>query len=392
MHGSTEGKKVTRVDVAVVGAGPVGLALAAELRRLGVASVVVDKAVAGANTSRACVIHARTLEVLQEMGATRKLLEEGVKVPIFRIRDRDRSLVTIDFAEIDSAYPFTLMNPQDRTEAVLLEILEALGGTVDRPTEFLELEDVGAGVEVTVASNGEKKSISARWLVGCDGMHSSVREQAGIAFEGAVYEQGFVLADVQMTWPLSREEVSLFYSPRGLVVVAPLPGDRFRIVATDDDAPADPSLEYIQSLLEERGPTDSHCEVHDMAWSSRFRIHHRVSTAPRKGHVLLCGDSAHVHSPAGGQGMNTGIQDAISLADVLARTLRTGDEAPLDRWARERHEVARRVVETTDRMTRLATVKAPWAQSLRNAAVSFAGHLPPVRDAVARRLSEIDLR
>ncbi len=392
MLDSRIGEKATQVDVAVVGAGPVGLALATELRRLGVASMVIDKAVAGANTSRACVIHARTLEVLEGMGATKKLLAEGVKVPIFRIRDRDRPLLTIDFAEIDSAYPFTLMNPQDRTEAVLLETLEALGGTVDRPTEFLKLEDVGSGVEVTVVSSGKTRSVRAHWLVGCDGMHSRVREQAGIPFEGAVYEQGFVLADIQMTWPLSREEVSLFYSPQGLVVVAPLPGDRFRIVATDDEAPANPSSEYIQALLKERGPTNSHCEVHDLAWSSRFRIHHRVSSAPRKGHVLLCGDSAHVHSPAGGQGMNTGIQDATSLAEALAHTLRTGDEAPLDRWARERHEVARRVVETTDRMTRLATVKAPWAQSLRNAAVSFAGHLPPVRDAIARSLSEIALR
>src|SRR6185295_14030842 len=135
-----------------------------------------------------------------------------------------------------------------------------------------------------------------------------------------------------------------------------------------------------------RGPSVDAARVHDVAWSSRFRIHHRIASTPRRGRALLCGDAAHVHSPAGGQGMNTGIQDAMSLAPLLAEVLRGGDAAVLDRWAAERHRIAADVVSMTDRMTRMATLTSPLAQSLRNAAVALLGHVPPVRAAAARRL------
>src|SRR5262249_33840494 len=159
----------------------------------------------------------------------------------------------------------------------------------------------------------------------------------GIGFAGEAYELSFVLADVRMQWPLSRDEVTLFYSPKGLVVVAPLPDDHFRIVATMDEAPETPSAEFMQAILDARGPETDPGRIREVAWSSRFRIHHRVAETPRKGRILLCGDAAHVHSPAGGQGMNTGIQDSVSLAAALARTLQDGDEARLDEWAEARH-------------------------------------------------------
>src|SRR5262249_36314295 len=215
-------------------------------------------------------------------------------------------------------------------------------------------------------------------------MHSRVREQSGIAFSGGEYEASFVLADVRMDWPLSRDEVTLFYSPKGLVVVAPLPNEHFRIVATVDEAPEVPSLDFMQAVLDARGPATNPGRIYDVAWSSRFHIHHRVAQNPRKGRILLCGDAAHVHSPAGGQGMNTGIQDSVSLAEALVGTLQDGDEKRLDAWATRRHEVANDVVTLTDRMTRVATMKSPTGQALRNMAVSFVGHLPPVRAAVAR--------
>src|SRR5215471_13989495 len=138
----------------------------------------------------------------------------------------------------------------------------------------------------------------------------------------------------------------------------------------------------MQSILDARGPTTSPGRLHDVAWSSRFHIHHRVAQTPRKGRVLLCGDAAHVHSPAGGQGMNTGIQDSVSLAQALASTLRDGDDGRLDAWARERHKVAAHVVALTDRITRIATMKSGPGQTLRNLAIGAAGHLPPVRAAL----------
>lgn len=312
-----------------------------------------------------------------------------MRVPLFRIRDRDRTLITIDFATIPSTYRFTLMCPQDRTEQVLLTRLEQFGGHVVRPSEMVRFEEAKAHVDVDLAGERGVQTVRTRWLVGCDGMHSRVREQSEIAFDGAAYEQSFVLADVHMDWPLGRDEVSLFFSPDGLVVVAALPEERFRIVATVDDAPETPAAEFMQDLLDRRGPAQRTGRIRDLVWSSRFRIHHRVAASPRKGRILLAGDAAHVHSPAGGQGMNTGIQDAISLAGALVDTLKHGDDARLDAWAAERHRVATEVVALTHRVTRLATMKSKSAQALRNTALHLAGHLPPVRKALAKNLAEL---
>jgi 2-polyprenyl-6-methoxyphenol hydroxylase-like FAD-dependent oxidoreductase len=337
-------------------------------------------------------VHARTLEVLEPSGVTRDLLAQGVKVPVFRIRDRDRALITIDFSEIESPYPFTLMIPQNKVEQCLLNHVENLGGGITRPAELVGYKASATHVEAQVRSNSTIETITAKWLIGCDGMHSPVREQAGIEFAGAAYEQSFVLADVLMTWPLERNEVTLFYSPAGLMVVAPLPDDHYRIVATMDDAPERPPAAFMQSVLDARGPVVNRGRISEVVWSSRFRIHHRVAQSPRKGRILLCGDAAHVHSPAGGQGMNTGIQDSVSLAQALTSTLKNGDDRRLDAWASDRHKVAIDVVALTDRITRVATMKSGTGQTLRNMAVAFAGHLPPVRAAIARTLAELDAR
>jgi 2-polyprenyl-6-methoxyphenol hydroxylase-like FAD-dependent oxidoreductase len=379
----------SKTDVLIAGAGPSGLALAAELRRRGIAAVTVDKIAEGANTSRAAVVHARTLEVLEPLGVVPQMLDQGLKVPIFRIKDRDRTLITIDFHQIPSAFAFTLMCPQNRTEAILLARLRALGGDVIRPAEVINVGLGAGGARVDIDAGGSTQTIAARWVIGCDGMHSRVREAAGIAFKGAAYEQGFVLADVHMDWPLVREEVSLFFSPDGLVVVAPLPEDRYRIVATVEDAPDRPSVPYVQALLDARGPKATPASIRDSVWSARFKVHHRVADSPRKGCVLLCGDAAHVHSPAGGQGMNTGIQDAVSLADALADVLGGADEARLDAWAAERHKIAEGVVTLTDRMTRMATLRSPAGRALRNAAIGFAGHIPSLGRTLARNIAEL---
>ena len=250
------------------------------------------------------------------------------------------------------------MCPQDRTERILLTHLERLSGSVLRPSELGGLEEAADHVDVQLEGERGAQSVRARWLVGGDGMHSRVRVTVGVAFRGAAYEESFVLADVHMDWPLSREEVSLFLSPEGLVVVAPLPEQRYRIVAIFDDAPEAPSAAFMQDLLNRRGPTWNAGRIHDVAWSSRFRIHHRVAENPRKGQICQSATLRMFHSPAHGPGVNTGIQDGISLAQVLADTLRDGNEERVDAWAEERHKVATEVVALTHRLTRLATMKS----------------------------------
>jgi len=383
-----------RTDVVIAGAGPTGLALAATLAKSSVDFVLLDRLSEGANTSRAAVVHSRTLEVLEALEVSDRLRAEGIVVPRFTIRDRDRALLTIRFDRLPTRYPYTLMIPQNRTEAILLDRLRELGGQVHRPFAVADLRQDGAGADVTVTrEDGPPQSIRARYVVGADGMHSTVRDRSGIGFVGGSYGEAFVLADVRMTWSLGRDEVMLFFSPEGVMLVAPLPGGRHRIVATVDEAPENPSLGDVQRLLDTRGPAAVAARVEEMIWSSRFHVHHRVAASFRAGRVLLAGDAAHVHSPAGGQGMNTGIQDGVALGEALAAVVagRAG-ESILDAYDRTRRLVAKQVVELADRLTRLATVKGRASQSLRNAALRALDHVPPFRKRMAMQLSELHVR
>jgi 2-polyprenyl-6-methoxyphenol hydroxylase-like FAD-dependent oxidoreductase len=195
-----------------------------------------------------------------------------------------------------------------------------------------------------------------------------------------------------MDWPLTPEEVTLFYSPAGLVVVAPIPHQRFRIMATVKQSPRVPTLEDVQALISARGPENSPARVLDVVWSSRFHIHHRVARSFRNARLLIAGDAAHVHGAAGGLGMNRGIQDAVSLGAALASVMQDGAEDALDAWAGRRRHVAKKVVLLTDRMTRAAMLENRAAQIMRNAAVQFIGHIPAARRAIAMTLSELNER
>jgi 2-polyprenyl-6-methoxyphenol hydroxylase-like FAD-dependent oxidoreductase len=377
----------TSTDVLIVGAGPVGLTLAASLAAEGVSAVLADKQPAGANTSRACVVHSRTLEVLRELEVSEELVKRGLIVPRFTVRDRDRVLMTIDFDDLPTDYPYTLMIPQDITERVLLERLQAVGGCTHRPYELTGLEQDGDGVTGTMATG---ETIRATYVVGADGMHSTVREHTGISFTGDTYAQSFVLADVHMDWHLPETEVMLYYSPAGLVVVSALPGGRHRIVATVDEAPEQPGGEFVQALLDARGPERQPARIRDVVWSSRFRVHHRLADHYRAGRLFLAGDAAHVHSPAGGQGMNTGIQDAAALAGRLTAVLRDGaPDTVLDDYEAARRPVAAGVVALTNRITRIATIDSVPLRKARNALLQALDWVPAVHHTLAMRLSEL---
>jgi 2-polyprenyl-6-methoxyphenol hydroxylase-like FAD-dependent oxidoreductase len=382
----TEEITVNDTDVLIVGAGPTGLTLAASLLLKGTNVTLVDRQPEGANTSRAAGVNARTLEVLEGIDVTRRLVKEGIEAPRFAIRDGAKALLSIDFSGLATAYPFTLLVPQSTTERLLLDRVRELGGDVARPKVLATITQDAAGVTATF-DDGDV--VRARYVVGADGMHSTVREQAGIGFSGGAYEHSFVLADARLIGDAPTDEVRLFWASEGLTVVAPLPNGDFRIVAPVDDAPEVPSVAFVQQILDTRGPGG--ITVTDITWGSRFRIHHRVADTYRAGRILLAGDAAHVHSPAGGQGMNLGIQDAVALADALAAVLAGGPDSLLDEYSATRRPIAQQVVALTDRLTKLATLPRAL-RPVRNVALAIIGRIPPITRALASRLSGLVYR
>jgi 2-polyprenyl-6-methoxyphenol hydroxylase-like FAD-dependent oxidoreductase len=376
-------------DVLVVGAGPVGLAVAASLAGHGHDVTVVDGQARGANTSRAAVVHARTLEMLERIGVSKRLAALGIHAQKFSIRDGDRELVPVRFDRLSTEYPYTLMVPQNITEQVLLDRLEELGGTVHRPYVATGLSQTADGAEITL-DGGDL--IRARYVVAADGMNSTIRELAGLGSTGnGVLLLSFALADVRVESGLPTDQVLLFFSKSGMLVVAPLPDGSFRLVAEVDDAPERPDVAYAQRLLDTRGPRRTTVRVTEVIWGSRFRIHERVADRYRAGRVLLAGDAAHTHSPAGGQGMNLGLRDAVTLGDALSVALREGREDELDEYAIGSRAEAVHVVSLAGRLTRLATVP-PAVRPLRNVALRLLALVPAFRRSLAEQLSAIGHR
>ncbi|MGC5018779.1 FAD-dependent oxidoreductase [Micromonospora sp. DT47] len=378
-----------RTDVLVVGAGPTGLTVAAALAGRGVDVTVVDRQARPPVTSRAAVVHAHTLEVLDRIGVAAPLAERGLHSARFTVRDRDRVLLRVPFGGLPSRFPYALLVSQAVTEAVLADRLAAFGGRVLRPYAMTGLDRDGAGAVVRFADGA---AVRARFVVGADGMRSTVRELAGIGFIGpAGAGESFLLADVRVRSALPRDEVSLFLARPGPLIWAPLPDGVVRLVAAVAEAPRDPGAALFQALLDERGPARRPDRVTEVLWGSRFRIHHRVADTFRAGPVLLAGDAAHVHSPAGGQGMNLGICDAVALGDALAGVLAGGPDTLLDSYAAARRPLAEEVAGFSDRLTRLATMP-PAGQPLRDLLLRAVSAVPPMRRRLALNLSGLTHR
>jgi 2-polyprenyl-6-methoxyphenol hydroxylase-like FAD-dependent oxidoreductase len=328
--------------------------------------------------------------MLEPLGIVDQLQAEGLPLKRFTIRDRGEALVRIGFDQLPSAFRHILMLPQPRIEAALADRLESLGGTVNRNIRAIGAWQERDNVLVRLETAEGEELVRARFVVGADGMHSIIRKSTSIRFEGEAYGESFVLADVWMDWPLGRDEVSLSFSPAGMVVVAPLPDGSFRVVATMEQAASTPSRGDIQALLDARGPRGPAAVVRDVIWSSRFRVHHRLASSYRDGRILLMGDAAHVHSPAGGQGMNIGLVDAMVLGQALTAVVRDG--APLsmlDRYAEIRRPAAAEVLELASRLTRAAAVRPRLLRWLRNRLLRLLGRSRRIRAKLALRLSGI---
>jgi len=377
-------------DVLIVGAGPTGLTLAASLLAKGTRATIVDRQAEGANTSRAGAINARTLEVLEDLDVARRMVKTGLIAPRFTMREGSRTLIPVDFSALPTEHPYTLMLSQADTERLLEERLNELGAEVIRPKPLSRVIQDPDGVTATF-EDGD--TIRASYLVGADGMNSAVREQAGIGFKGGQFAESFTLADVRLAGEAPTDEVNLFYGQDGLNVLAPLPGGIWRVVAPSADAPAVPTAEFVQELLDTRGFGPGRTVVTDLVWGSRFRIHHRVADSYRAGRLLLAGDAAHVHSPAGGQGMNLGIIDAVALAAALDEVVHGApdNDTALDAYCAIQRQRAQQVLTLTGRLTRISTLPGPL-RPIRNSAMRLAAHVPAVRRQLAWRLSGLVYR
>jgi len=384
--------------VLVVGAGPTGLVLAHELQRHGVRVRLVEKLSHRSERSKALGIHARTIETFQLMGVADEFLAVGLRTDGMAMYSRGRRIARLPFSGIASAHPFVLIVPQNETERILETALLRRGLAVERAVELVGFTPrAGEGNGHTVAlrhANGEVELASADWIVGCDGAHSTVRHLLEIPFEGAAYPEPFLLADVAVegTPPPSRTTIDVHLVPQGLLAFFPLPNGRMRIIASRPpaDLPAEPTLAQCQAVVDERLP--GRFRLSDPAWTAFFRIHHRTAPVLRRGGVFLAGDAAHIHSPAGGQGMNAGIQDAFNLAWKIGLVARGAFlPALLDSYEGERLPVDHAIVAKTDLLTRQAELRGPlrW---LRDRVMSWISSCEKVRHALATNFAQLAVR
>jgi 2-polyprenyl-6-methoxyphenol hydroxylase-like FAD-dependent oxidoreductase len=385
----------TTTDVLIVGAGPAGLALAASLRQLGVDHVLIDRNDAIQPGSKAAAIQPRALEYLDRIGVSERLIEDGDRGRGFRLHDREQTLLAASYDKLDTPYPFVLLISQQTTEQHLLRRLEELGGTVYRGHKFLGFASDFPGVVATVAGpDGVLRAISARYLVGCDGVYSTVRTATGIGFPGDAPEALFAIADVRLnsdSEAIPKQDTTFFLSPAGMLLVSPLAGGQHRIVGPARH-PAAPTAAEVERLLAERGPHTDDVQVTEVVSAATYRVQERVAERFSEGPVFLVGDAAHTHSPAGGQGMNTGIQDAGNLAWKLHAVL-TGlaPAALLDTYHHERHPIATGLVAFTSQFAKLANLRDPAEGELRNRVFAAAATAPGVTDWITTKLAQLDL-
>ncbi|HEY2745007.1 MAG TPA: FAD-dependent monooxygenase [Polyangia bacterium] len=357
--------------ILVVGAGPTGLSMAIELQRRGVPFRIIDKATARSDKSRALAVQARSLELMRPWGVADELVAAGAKVYETEWYIEKKPSAKFEFGDLgidDTPYPHLLFASQADTERLSEAALERLGARVERGVELVNAIDRETFVDVTLRHGDRVEATRVAWVVGCDGAHSEVRHAAALPFEGAAYDQDFVLADLAIDWDLP-ERLYFFLGKGQNAVVFPLKNGDKRIIAMGGARPADaadePSLDEVQALL--AGVCPHPFRFGAVRWKARFRLHHRGVSRYRAGRLFVAGDAAHIHSPAGGQGMNTGIQDAINLAWKLALVAEgRAPESLLDSYDEERRPVGQRLLQFTDRLFSVATSANPvliWARN-----------------------------
>ncbi|HET6618263.1 MAG TPA: FAD-dependent oxidoreductase [Gemmatimonadota bacterium] len=357
--------------VLIVGAGPTGLALALWLTRAGIPVRIIDRAAEPGTTSRALAVQVRTLEYYRQLGIAEAVIEEGVKIAGINFWVRGARAARVPFKDLGKGltpYSFVLIYPQDAHERLLIEKLGALGVRVERRTELIRFDQQENGVRAAIRRpNGTEELWEAAYLVGCDGASSDIRERLAIGFPGGTYTGLFYVADVEASGPPTNGEIHVDLEEADFALVFPLKSSgHVRVVGTvqelGDGGRSAPTFEDVRG----RAIENLKLEVLGVNWFSTYRVHHRVAARFRDRRVFLLGDAAHIHSPVGGQGMNTGIGDAFNLAWKLAAVLKEGaGDSLLDTYEAERIGFARRLVATTDRIFTIVTKRGTVARFVR---------------------------
>jgi len=397
--------------ILIVGAGPVGLSAALFLERAGCAVRIVDVNEAPTTLSKALVLWHRSLTVLDPVVPAGRFLDAGIPVRGARFFNQGTQVATLPLETREHWLPAGLLIPQSEVETILVRALEARGIRVERRTKLTAFEQTPDGVRCTLEGPRGIEVVSPPYLIGCDGAHSTVRHQLGIPFPGEAVPHRWLLGDLDVevadgvnphapATPSERDVetgwIHLSSSDEGAIAIFPIAPGRHRVIvdagAADPSAPRqDPTQEELQAAIHRR--TRLQWRVVRNHWLAEFRVHERQVPAYVHGRVVLAGDAAHVHSPAGGQGMNTGIQDAANLGWKLA-LVASGHGGPdlLASYHAERHPVAAAVLRMTGRMLRAAMVTQPAVRHLRDLAMAAALHVPGVRHRIAEALTEDDVR
>jgi 2-polyprenyl-6-methoxyphenol hydroxylase-like FAD-dependent oxidoreductase len=359
-----------RLDALIVGAGPTGLVLALWMTRLGARVRVIDKTSEPGTTSRAVAVQARTLELYRQIGLADAVVREGRRLEAANMWVHGRRVAHLSFGAMGegiSPFPYGLIYPQDEHERLLIEWLAQAGVSVERRTELVGFEQVDEGVRARIRClDGNDETCQASYVIGCDGAHSIVRETLGIGFPGGTYEHLFYVADVDASGPTINGEVHVSIEPADFLVIFPMKREGHARVIGTIRSEAAPSRELTWDDVSQQAMAQTGIRVDRVAWFSTYHVHHRVANAFRRGRAFLAGDAAHIHSPVGGQGMNTGIGDAVNLAWKLAAVVQ-GRAAPeiLDSYEAERIPFAQRLVETTDRVFTAVTSSTTLARFIR---------------------------
>ena len=391
----------TKVDVLVVGAGPVGLTMAAELARYGIRVRIVEKAAERTDKSKALVVWSRTLELMDRMGCAQAFVDAGMKTTAANIVAGDEHIARITLDGVASPYPYALMLPQSETERLMEEHLASLGVMVERSVELTRFEPTQDGVVSTLRfADGREETQESAWLIGCDGAHSVVRHGLGMQFEGNTLASDWILADVHLVGVPNPGEIAILWHADGVLAIFPIRSDRYRVIANVDSKgtktegiglTAEPTLDEVQALLDGRGPGGM--VASRPVWLAGFHINERKVKDYRAGRVFLAGDAAHIHSPAGGQGMNTGMQDACNLAWKLALVLREicEPEPMLGSYSAERGAVGDQVLKGAGVTTQIGILRGGFKQSIRNHLASMVFGFSAVREKAAAALTEISI-